>query len=116
MIATTLSINLGCASEFSPGDDGGVIEHAALVEILNEGAQGLVEVGEVLLRNLKVAAVPVPERVAERDDADTGFHQPTREQKLLVQTRCGVALFLVSAFAVALTDLRIFSRDVECVE
>ncbi len=63
VIPADLVADLRGAAEFPPDEDGGVLGETALVEVVDEGGDGLVEDGEILVLALEdlvpLAAVPV---------------------------------------------------------
>src|SRR5262249_34983055 len=91
--------------EFAPGDHGHVVQQAPAVEILNEGAEPLVELGTVIADEMEILAVTVPAAVRQRYAADTGLHEPARQEQVVVDRRGAVVLVVVRlAVAVAGTN------------
>jgi hypothetical protein len=71
------------AAEFAAPDDERLIEQAALLEILDEGGAGLVDVEAVLLQIGGQVAVLVPRLVEELDEADPALDQAAAEQAVV---------------------------------
>src|SRR4051812_19047071 len=92
MIAPRGSEALGgrAAPEFGVPDEQGVIEHAALLQILNQARDGLVHRRSLnLVIVLKVlVSVPIDARAAERSaieelhKSNATLHEPPREQAI----------------------------------
>src|SRR5262249_41496379 len=55
------------AAEFAPGDDGDIIEHAAIVEVLHEGAEALIQLAAMVANQVEILAVAVPTAVGKGD-------------------------------------------------
>ena len=70
VVAAGTIVDLRRAAEFAPGDDRHIVEHAADVEIFDQGAQALIELAAVIAHQVEVLAVAVPAAEAERDAAD----------------------------------------------
>ena len=119
VVATDLGADARGAAEFAPDEDGDVFVESALVEVVNEGGDGLVEDGEILAfaaEDVVVrAAVPVPLAVVDGDDAGTGLDEAAGGKEALGDARGAV---FVDAFdfitgAVAGDDAGIFLGEVE---
>src|SRR5204862_5679822 len=90
------------AAKLAHDDDGAVIGQAALVQVVDEGADALVEDRKIFSFAEKdgvvgpalgvAAPVPVPIAVIERHDADAGFDEPAREEQALRHARGAVAV------------------------
>ncbi len=117
MVAARAAVDARRAAEFAPGDHRHVVEHAAHVQVFDQGAQALVELGAVVADQAEVVAVSVPAAVGERHAADARLDQPARDQQMLVDRRRTVVLELVGlAVAVAVAKPRVFLAQVECVD
>lgn len=104
MVATASGIDLGRAAEFGEAGDHGVVEHAALEQVLDEGAVALVihrrdDVAHAFDAREGLGAVDVPGDLAE--DGDEGVHgdkthatldEATGEQAALAEAVQTVAL------------------------
>lgn len=103
MVSATARVDLGRASEFSHPDDEGFVEHAALIEVFEEGRVGLVHRWhQRVLETLRVFRmgipcgsdifVGLPPRPVDLDQRDTGFDHAPREQHALSETIAAVAV------------------------
>ena len=68
-----LALAVGGAAELAAPDDQGVVEHAALLEVLDEGRAGLVDVLALGLVLLGEVVVGVPAAVEDLDVAHPAF-------------------------------------------
>src|SRR3954454_6411820 len=71
----------GGAAELAAPDDQGVLEHPALLQILEERADGLVALAaELAVAGLEVVVIVprLPGAVPELDEADSALEQPPR--------------------------------------
>ena len=85
--------------------------HAADFEVLDEGAQALIELGAVIAHESEVLAMAVPAAIAERHATHPGFHQTASGEQLVVDGRGPVVLELIRlAVAVAVAGLLAFLR------
>jgi hypothetical protein len=57
-------IDFGSTTEFTPDDDGDIVEHIALLKVIEQGTEALVEFGSVIADEVEVLAVGVPSTVA----------------------------------------------------
>src|SRR4051794_38968273 len=64
VVAAGAVVDARRAAELAPDDDGRVVEHAAHVEVLDQGAEALVELAAVIADEVEVLAVAVPAAVA----------------------------------------------------
>ena len=115
VITAAFVIHARCAPKLAPCKHGYILVHATFMQILHKGTDRLIKVGQVFLRVFEVLPMPVPEAVAECHHAHTGFDQPTSQQELLIEPRCGIALDLFRAFAVTLADFGSLFGNVECI-
>ena len=76
-------IDLGRASELAPDHHAHVLLHAAVVQVLHQGGNALIQEGKVLAAPFEVSAVPVPAAEAEGDAAGTGLYQATGHEELV---------------------------------
>ncbi len=60
MVTTGILVDLGRPSELSPGHDRGRFEKPSVIEVAQQRAEGLIEVGKILFGDLEVVAVPIP--------------------------------------------------------
>ena len=81
--AVVAALDHGGAAEFAAPDDEGVLEEAALFEILNEGGAGLIDVLAVLLQPADEVAVLVPGFVEKFDEADAAFDESSGEEAVV---------------------------------
>lgn len=104
VVATTSGIDLGRAAEFREAGDHGVVEHAALEEVLDEGAVALVihrrdDVAHAFDAGEGLGAVDVPGDLAKHgdkgvhcDETHATLDEATREQAALTEAVQPVAL------------------------
>lgn len=90
--------NLRSATEFSRPDHKGVIEHPAVFEIREHGAERLVSRrNQIVFETLKIVAVCVPEVTAvvvpvDRDEGNSVFQQSAGQQHALSMDVAAVAI------------------------
>src|SRR5262249_7673843 len=87
VIAAGAAVDSRRPAELAPADDRHVIQHAARVEVLDQGAQALIELAAVIAHQSEVLPVAVPAAIAQRDAADAGFNQAAGNQELIVHRR-----------------------------
>ena len=117
MVAAGVLVDARRAAELAPDDHRHVVEHAAHVEVLDQGAEALIELAAVVADQVEVLAVAVPAAVGQRHAANAGLDQPAGHQQMIVDGRSAVVLELVRlAVAVALADLVGSRAQVEGVE
>ena len=80
LLAFEFSLTVGRAAEFSGKDDEGVIEHAALFEIVDEASAGLVDVVSLAFDLFGEFAVVIPAAVEELDEADAALGHAAGEE------------------------------------
>ena len=91
MIAANLGTDARRTSELAQDDDRAILVQAALMQILDEGTDALIEDGKVFSLTLEDgiagAAVPVPFAVIQSDDASAGLDQAPGQQQTLGDAR-----------------------------
>ena len=113
VIAAGVGVDFGGAAEFAPNDEGDVFVHAALVKVVDQGGNALVEQGHVFAAAFEVAVVPVPAAEGESDATGAGFHQTAGDKKMFEVFGASVRAIFGIAFAVFFADAGGFSGDVE---
>jgi hypothetical protein len=88
------------ATEFAAPDDEGVIEHAALLEIFDEGVAGLIDVFALAGHAAADVGVMVPVVVIDLDEAHAALGEATGHQHAV-----GKAAGLLGFFAVEFEDV-----------
>ena len=78
VVPSCIFVNGRRASKLAPCNNSRVVGHSTLVQVLDQGGESLIKIGEVLLCSRKVASVPIPEAVAHRHDPSPGFDQASR--------------------------------------
>lgn len=117
VIATCTIVDFRCAAELAPDDDGDIIEHPSNAEVIDQGAEALIEFRTVVAHQVKVLAVRIPSAVAEAHHAHASFDQTASDQQMIVAGWGTVVLIFVGfAIAVAFDDLRVFLAQVEGIE
>ncbi len=103
--------------ELSPNDHRHVVEQAALIKVLYQSAEPLVQLRTVVAHQGEVLAVAVPSPVGKRHAADAGLHQSPCEEQLVVDGRRPVVLEVIGlAVAVALPNCGRFLGHIEGLE
>ena len=95
------------AAEFAAPDDEGVVEHPALLEILDKGMARLVDVLALAGHAAVDVGVVVPVVVVDLDEADAAFDEATGHQHAVRE-----AAALAGFFAVELEDVLRFLGEV----
>ena len=83
------------------------------MEVVDQGAQALVQQRKVLAQRPEVVAMMVPAAEGQRDATHAGLDQPTRHQELFHQLRAAVVPVPRVALAVPLDDARVFLLEVQ---
>src|SRR5262249_926356 len=78
--AALVFLGHGGAAEFTAPDDDGVVEQAALFEVLDERGGGAVNVGGVLADVFDEIVVMVPIAVVELDETHAAFGEAARQE------------------------------------
>ena len=113
MIAAGVGVDFWSAAEFSPNNKGNVFVHAALVKVIDQGGDALVEQWHVFAASFEVAVVPVPAAEGEGDATGAGFHQTAGDEEVFEIFGAAVRAVLWIAFAVFFADAGGFAGDVE---
>ena len=119
MVAAHVGADLGRAAELAPHDDRAILVEPALVQVVQQGAQALVEDRKIFgLAGEDRAvgdAVPVPLAVIERHHAGAGFDQSAGQEQALRNARRAVLVDedLGIARAVTRRHAGIFLRQIE---
>ena len=117
VIASGVRIDSRSTTEFAPHGDGCVVQHASVVEILNQRGDALIELAAMIADQVKVFPVAVPATVRHRHGSDACFDQTTSHQHVLIHGRSTVVLILVGLpVAVPGDKGRVFFADVQRVE
>ena len=114
VVAAGVFVDLWRSSELAPHHHGHVFVEAAAVDVVDQCRHALVELGQVLAAEGEVAAVVVPEAVADRHAANPRLDEPAGGEELLHEPRGAVALMLLGAVAILVADRLRLLRDVEC--
>ena len=85
MVTTTIFIHLGSTTKFTQRNHERAIEHAALVQIGDEGCNGLVPCRQTLVQGLEQLGVVIPTAIVDGDEGDTRLHQPTGQKGTLAE-------------------------------
>ena len=101
MVAAGVFVNSWCTSELTPTNDDDILVQSALVQIVNERGDALVEHGEILSGAVEVSAVLVPPAKGERHTAHTHLDEPSGEQEMIEQLGRAVGCQLGCATAVS---------------
>src|SRR5262245_4048895 len=109
------SLSGGAPTEFGIPDDQGILEHAAVFEILDESRRGLIHccsLNEMILLNVLVpipigARAPECTAVEELDESDAAFEQAAGEQAIAAES-FGALVFQTVKFA----NMGWFAREI----
>src|SRR5262249_1707531 len=121
VIAPDLGADLRRPAKLTHDNHAAFLVQAALVQVLDKGADALVENREILgfaLEDRAIGtAVPVPFAVVERDHTGTSFNQPPGHKETLWHTRGAVVVHenLWIAGSVSGYDTGVFLREIERV-
>src|SRR6266404_9990976 len=80
VVVAAIPLRHRCAAELAAPDDQRLIEHAAHLQIRNEGGGGLIDFGGDEFHLVFDAAVVVPVAVVELDEADAALGEATGEE------------------------------------
>ena len=80
ILAGQAALRIDRPAELSAPDDQRIIEHAALLEVLNQGGRAAVGVVALVPEGGGQVAVLVPAAMQDLDDAHASFDQPARQQ------------------------------------
>ena len=80
VVVAAVALGHGGAAEFAGEDDEGIVEHAALFEVGDEGHAGAVDFGGFETDPVFDAAVVVPVFVVELDEADPAFGETAGDE------------------------------------
>ena len=79
-IPTTLFVN--GAAEFPTPDDERVLEHASLLQILNERRRPLIDLLGQFGMTPREIAVVIPSSMVKLNETNTAFREPTRQNTI----------------------------------
>ena len=88
VVAGKLALPIGSAAEFASKDDESIIEHASLLEVIDESSAGLIDVVSLAADFFWKSDVVVPTAVEELDEADSAFCH-TAGEKAVSSERAG---------------------------
>ena len=113
-------VNPGGTAEFAPDDDGDILVEPAIVQVLDQGGDPVVEHRQGFLRLAEVVAVPVVLAEVHRHATSPGFDEPSGDQKVLEVARRGVIIVatgfeLRPALPITGANLRILARQVQSI-
>ena len=121
MIPANLSTDLRSPTKLAGDQYRAVLVEPAIVQVLDQRADALIEDREVLalaIENRVVrTAVPVPLAVVQRHDSGTCFDQSPRHQQTLRHARRAIAVdrdFRIAS-AVTSNNARVFLRQIKCL-
>src|SRR5207244_11928548 len=90
VVAAGLVVDARRAAELAPRHYRHVVEHAALIQVLDQGAEALVELAAVVAHEAEVLAVAVPAAEGQRHAAHARFHEAAGDEQLIVHRRRAV--------------------------
>src|SRR6056297_2040775 len=83
VVASALCVDLRGAAELTPHHHADILVQTAVVEVLHQRAEALVEHGEIFAGTLEISAVPVPSGKAESDATGPGLDEAAGHEKLI---------------------------------
>ncbi len=104
MVTAGAGVDARRSAELAGDDQQYVLIDAAIDRVINEGANGVIDLRAEVLHGGGDAAVHVPTAEVDADEADAGFAQPSRQQELFAK-----------AFAETVAHARVFALYVEGV-
>ena len=108
LVALEGALTIGRAAEFSGEDDEGVVEHAALFEVVDEAGAGLVDIEGLAFNFGGEGGVVVPAAVEELDEADAALGHAAGEEAVAGEG----AGFLDFGAVESLVELFVFAGEV----
>ena len=99
VVAGKLALPIGSAAEFASKDDESIIEHASLLEVIDEPGAGLIDVVSLAADFFGKSDVVVPAAVEELDEANSSFCHAAGE-KAVSSERAGFFDFWTVEFFV----------------
>ena len=101
VVAAGILVDLRRTAEFTPRHDGDVLVEPALVQILDEGRQALVELRQMgVLHAIERVAVKVPAAEVQRHDTAARLDEAARHQEVLEVARRAIPESIRVALAV----------------
>ena len=92
VVAAGIGVDLGRSAEFAHPDDQRLIEHAALLQVGDQGCEPWIDLGGVLADPFVVLLVGVPAVGADFDEGDARLHEPAGKQASLAERRSPVGV------------------------
>ena len=116
MVATRRRIDAWRATKLTPRHDAHIVRQTAIVEIVHQRGDGLIEDRQHFATVSEICSMPVEVRERHSDTPHARFdqtasHQKPRDQRPITEVRVGQNLFVVGS--IPLADLRIFAIQVE---
>src|SRR5947207_1451151 len=79
-----------CASELAPDHDRDILVETALVQVLDQRADALVQQRQILSQSAEIVAVMVPATEGKRHATCSGFDEPPGDEHVLHELRAAV--------------------------
>ena len=92
MIAPGVLVQLGRPAKFTHAHHERVLESAALVHVVDQRGESLIELRQLLVQVFKNLRVMVPPGIVHRHKAHARFHQSSREQTTLAELMPSVSV------------------------
>src|ERR1051325_4216644 len=74
--AAHVAVDARRAAELAPDDDDGVVEHTAIVQVLDQIRDAAIEFRQLATERFEVAFVRIPAAISESHAADAGLDEP----------------------------------------
>ena len=113
VVAAGVVVDLRRAAELAPKDHRHVLVQAALMQVLDQRAEALVEQRTVLPERVVDAAVMIPAAEREGHAARAGLDESPRDEHVLHQFRPAIVAVFRITFSVALADFLRFLAEIE---
>ena len=121
VVAAGVGVDLGCSAELAHPHDQGLIEHAALLQVGDQGCEPRIDLAGVLADLFVVLLVGVPAVGADLDESDARLDEPAGEQAPLAERGPPVGVAERGGFFVEVEGSHVRRKDhpgglaVECL-
>ena len=122
VVAAPVFVDDRCPTEFAPDDDRDILVQSAVVQIVQQCRQTLIQHRKMISCIFKVGpvrpTVPVPSSVGKSHDAGPGFNQSSGCQQVIVHQRACIAIpgIFGGTATVTITDSWIFLFQIESID
>ena len=114
MIPSGVFVDLWGSAKFAPRDHSNVLIHSALVEVLNQGGEGLIEVGQMRVSCFaEVPTVKIPTPKIECHHSNTSLNKSSGHKEVLTVPGGTIAVTFFKSLAVTFPYNRILLGEVK---